>query len=540
MTWAVPRIAIGLEGMTRERLACAIISCVELRYRLVHYKRIGLSMFDPSPSISQMQTAMSTTQSRKDRREARAARSAEPGEGNKSRAGKGTKWGLRCDSWGGAVTNKRCLVQPEGRGENRNRDSGCSSEEEEDIYGPPTKVTASRDTENEQDSSGSANNEVDGGVGHQGMDTVRETRGAVEVTDVEVDSTCNTAQSSLSKTIGYYNAEEAGEHMKRDNMRLERHLGLFVAEKIFPDMKFTIGDVQAEKSICLLAVQTDSVRLGDDRIDPSLFADKYFDKVSPKISRLRTNAHNQAKLKFQGEPWWFRMLCFYILSNIGLSNLVTEQFKKDRCCENEAEKVLPPSLGVLLDSNYRDYLDDGGTVKEDRKEQYECFVWFTQNVLSSVNYEVTSRKRKEAESKGSQDYITKAYSPTDEAYAIMLVLNYEKRWRNQVIYPTKDRKLLNRDEKYTTKYTSSTKGFCKLSWAGDGVEEYNKWVTRVIKLREETRTGKLLEAKVKETIEGRSKKRKRRKTEEVIRHVPTMGSGLQAQLAAIAQNKTSV
>ena len=59
--------------------------------------------------------------------------------------------------------------------------------------------------------------------------------------------------------------------------------------------------------------------------------------------------------------------------------------KEDRESE-EGEKVLPENLGeVLLNENYRDYLDAKGNVIEERRSEYETFKWFVNNILFCVN-----------------------------------------------------------------------------------------------------------------------------------------------------------
>src|SRR6056300_1531475 len=122
----------------------------------------------------------------------------------------------------------------------------------------------------------------------------------------------------------------------------------------------------------------------------------------------------------------------------------------------------------------------------------------------------------------------------------MLLINYERRWRNLLLHPTKSRRDLNNKEEYKTKYTSSTKGYSKLSWGQDGVAEFNKWIDEVVMLRGATRTGKLLEARVEKTMSWKRNKNKRKRDQEVIHILPRMGSGLMAKLASVAKKTASV
>src|SRR5210317_429143 len=49
------------------------------------------------------------------------------------------------------------------------------------------------------------------------------------------------ARSNLTQESGYYTSVEAGLVLSNNNLRLERELGIFVAERRFPKMKFTVG-----------------------------------------------------------------------------------------------------------------------------------------------------------------------------------------------------------------------------------------------------------------------------------------------------------
>lgn len=213
------------------------------------------------------------------------------------------------------------------------------------------------------------------------------------------------------------------------------------------------------------------------------------------------------------------------------------ELERDR---KDAEKpdVLPESLSdILLDGRYRDYVGSNGKVPPEREYDYEAYKWFVKNVLCCVNHEFTELLSKQVADQNHSDFITKTFTASDEAFAIMLVVNYENRWRNQVLYPTTNKNVIATDPKYATKFTSSKRGYCKLPWSSDGIELYNSLVAKVEKLRSNSRTGFVLESLIK-TDFATKKKSKRRKLE-VIETRAVMGGALQAKLAKL-KNKAAV
>ena len=215
------------------------------------------------------------------------------------------------------------------------------------------------------------------------------------------------------------------------------------------------------------------------------------------------------------------------------------QFKNDLRLTDEPH-VLPESLAdILLDGGYRNYLGDDGKVKPEREYDYEAFKWFVKNVLFCVNHELTELLSKQVSDMGYNNFITKTYTPSDEAFAVMLVVNYEKRWRSQVLHPTKDKNVLATDPLYATKYTSSKRGYCKLPWASEGIELFNDLVAKIEKLRTQPKTGLELETVLKEELHGNKKSRRKRKVE-VIETRPVMGGALQQKLAKLKKNVVAV
>ena len=62
------------------------------------------------------------------------------------------------------------------------------------------------------------------------------------------------------------------------------------------------------------------------------------------------------------------------------------------------------------------------------------------------------------------------FSVSDEAFAVMMIDNYEERWKLQTI--EKDKKKWRSDPNYQAKYTSSTKGVHNNSWSEEGMKSF--------------------------------------------------------------------
>ena len=201
--------------------------------------------------------------------------------------------------------------------------------------------------------------------------------------------------------------------------------------------------------------------------------------------------------------------------------------------------VLPENLSnVLLDDGYRDYLGPDGTVKPSREHDYEAYKWFVKNILMSVNHELTELLSKQVQNMGSEDFISKTYTMSDEAFAILLVVNYESRWCNHVLHPTNDKNMLATDPLYETKFTDSKRGYCKLPWTTEGIELYNTLVEKVGRKRSNRLTGVALESVLKKEFTEKKKNKKRK--QEVIETKPVVGGALQRKLAALKEKAVAV
>lgn len=83
---------------------------------------------------------------------------------------------------------------------------------------------------------------------------------------------------------------------------------------------------------------------------------------------------------------------------------------------------------------------------------------------------------------------------SDEAFAVMMIDNYEERWKFQTI--EKDKKKWRSDPNYQAKYTSSTKGVHNNSWSEEGMKSFYDWCRKIQELRKDKKSGMVLEEEV--------------------------------------------
>jgi hypothetical protein len=135
----------------------------------------------------------------------------------------------------------------------------------------------------------------------------------------------------------------------------------------------------------------------------------------------------------------------------------------------------PESFSKLLLERHRDYGDS-----EDHKNAFRCFAT---RILPAVNASQTRfDKRKHSES------LSECFSYTDEAFGILLVVNYyEARWRSQhnavARNPSGTRQQqseLWEDGKCTSATEGSRRG---VSWQGQGLMKFNELSEMVKKQR---------------------------------------------------------
>jgi len=126
---------------------------------------------------------------------------------------------------------------------------------------------------------------------------------------------------------------------------------------------------------------------------------------------------------------------------------------------------VPESFSKLLLERYRDYGDSEG--------HKNAFRYFATRILPAVNASQTRfDKRKFSES------LSECFSYTDEAFGILLVVNYEARWRSQHNSVVRNPSGTRRQQAETWedgKYTSTTEGSRRgVSWQGQGLMKFNE------------------------------------------------------------------
>ena len=333
----------------------------------------------------------------------------------------------------------------------------------------------------------------------------------------------------------FYSADFGRKLLKVSALKNTTMVFNFVVNEVFKDLKFTEGDDDQEMELVRLAYEDGYVKIGDPKVTLDSFVTEYYTHIAKSVTLLRQRSVNAARKKFQSK---FSVCRCIILMRSNLGSSVVAQLKidlKNKDLPDKPDAVLPPNLGEILAGVFLRNYTDGGEVIEIRRGAYECYKWFVKNILFCVNFELTDQLSKQVSEVGYLDFISKAYSASDEAFAILVVLNYEHRWRNQVLEPTKSRKLLATDPLYACKWTSSQKGYCKLPWESAGIDKYNELLGKIVKLRGTPRSGIDLEAMIKKEFEVVKPIRKR-KTMEVIEIRPKMGGALQQKLAARKKN----
>jgi hypothetical protein len=144
---------------------------------------------------------------------------------------------------------------------------------------------------------------------------------------------------------------------------------------------------------------------------------------------------------------------------------------------------------------YRDYLTKDGTkVLQARKRQYQSFHYLVKRIMPSINCTHTKfdvRKQEET--------VSNIFTASDEAFALVLLENYESRWRKQHKDP-KSARLRGKEhaaasKEFKAKFTSSDDGLKLKSsgWSPQGIESYNEKLSAIGKLRGKPHTGAALE-----------------------------------------------
>lgn len=143
--------------------------------------------------------------------------------------------------------------------------------------------------------------------------------------------------------------------------------------------------------------------------------------------------------------------------------------------------IVPDDFAKKLEEHYRDYYDMDGNLIEGRQENLDAFFYFVDRILSSVNAEFTKfgpdkRKRRRTA------FLRQVFTPSDEAFGLLLVENYESRWRAQAA-DGQIKGEWRKEKKYQAKYTSSNHGLKNVTWDEAGIESYNKKLEMIVGLR---------------------------------------------------------
>ena len=142
-----------------------------------------------------------------------------------------------------------------------------------------------------------------------------------------------------------------------------------------------------------------------------------------------------------------------------------------------------------LFQNYRDYLDENGQLREDRRKNFEAFVYMVENFLSSVNAEQNNYRgstRKVAN-------LSEVFTVSDEAFALLLVDNYWEKWENVLKKDTLEKEKKADKSLFKARYTDSEAGRNEDGYSDEGLQKYNELVKMVSEKRNEQKTGEDLE-----------------------------------------------
>jgi hypothetical protein len=149
---------------------------------------------------------------------------------------------------------------------------------------------------------------------------------------------------------------------------------------------------------------------------------------------------------------------------------------------------VPEDFSKLLLEKYRNYGDSD--------THRNVFRYFATRILPAVNAGLTKFDRRKY-----KESLSECFSYTDEAFGILLVINYENRWQSQ---HAADMRLPGQTGKERSKYwddaryTSATEGARRgASWSRDGLLKFNELSAMVKEQRDEDNmagTGNMVEA----------------------------------------------
>lgn len=139
------------------------------------------------------------------------------------------------------------------------------------------------------------------------------------------------------------------------------------------------------------------------------------------------------------------------------------------------EGSVPKDFGRLLMEKYRNY--------EDSDNHKNAFRYFATRILPAVNAGITKFDRRKF-----KETLSDCFSYTDEAFGVLLVVNYENRWRSQhaadMNIPggtSKERSSIWHNARYTSANDGARRG---ASWTREGLLKFNELSAMVKNQRE--------------------------------------------------------
>ena len=192
---------------------------------------------------------------------------------------------------------------------------------------------------------------------------------------------------------------------------------------------------------------------------------------------------------------------------------------------------VPDNFEHDLLEHYMDYLDGHGKVIPARKKHLNAFIYFIDRILPSVNYDMNDYGPVAKKNKLLQD----CFTPSDEAYALIMIQNYTQRWIRQI--QARDAENLARKagtfsltpkegeerqayqqppEWFHARWTGSHDGNKSSGWDIDGIQAFTKHGESIKEMRRNKIQGEKLEKYIVEYWKGTIKTKSKRKPPKVV------------------------
>jgi hypothetical protein len=152
------------------------------------------------------------------------------------------------------------------------------------------------------------------------------------------------------------------------------------------------------------------------------------------------------------------------------------------------EGRVPKKFGKLLVDSYRN---------EDMTEQeFDVFGYFATRILVNVNA-INTKYEKLKYTK----LLSECFTYTDEAFALLVLINYEERWRSQYSNLVRFPDVSSGERKNRTfqaSYTSATEGSRRgQSWSKEGLEKFNYLCHMIRRKRDHEISGQRMEVQLR-------------------------------------------